>query len=78
MSLDTGVATGEDERFMSIIAPSDQVGRLPVLTTHLEDLGDLLVLAHVVTLDDEPIAWSGVHVHLLFSSTSITPIQHCE
>jgi hypothetical protein len=75
-ALDTGVAPGEYQPFMTVIRPPDEERRLSVLAVNLQDLGVLVVFANTVAPYDQSVPWFGVHLHLRLLDSSIRAWQH--
>jgi hypothetical protein len=62
--LDDCVGSGKDQSFVPIVQPPNEVWRLAVLSTSLEDLGISLGLTDAMALDHQSVAWFGLHAHL--------------
>ncbi len=55
------VGPGEHEPNVTIVGPLHEVGRSAVVTVDLEDLRIAIVLAFVMTLDDQSVSDTCLH-----------------
>jgi hypothetical protein len=65
--LNQGVRARKEQPFVSVLVPPHEPGRTAVLTVNLQDLGVAVVVADVVSLDDQTVANGCTHCSLLRS-----------
>jgi len=58
---DGGIGSWEEEIHMARVSPSHQVRRFPVLMTKFQDFAVSIVVAHVMSFDDDSISDVCVH-----------------